>query len=217
MTRKIALGAVGASLVLLIAWFVLLWGPQGGKLEDAREREEVAAAANGELELRRDRLLAAQADAPALLAKVETLRVAIPDDPQLPEFLLEANEAATSSGVDFLSISPAEPVASADASAASAVNLTVTVDGGYFQVLDYLNRLEAMDRIVIVDTLSLAPSGGEDGGPVGLSVSLAARMFTTAAPGGVPGTTPAPATTTAPATPASTGATTTTTVPEATS
>jgi hypothetical protein len=37
------------------------------------------------------------------------------------------------------------------------------VDGGYFQVLDYLNRLEAMDRIVVVDTLSLAPSGAEDG------------------------------------------------------
>jgi hypothetical protein len=52
---------------------------------------------------------------------------------------------------------------SADASAVSAINLAVTVDGGYFQVLDYLNRLEAMDRIVVVDTLSLAPSGARTG------------------------------------------------------
>jgi Tfp pilus assembly protein PilO len=212
VTRKIAIGAGGASLLLLIVWFVLLWGPQGGKLEDAREREEVAVAANDELALRRDRLVAAQADAPALLAKVETLRVAIPDDPQLAEFLLAANEAATSSGVDFLTISPTEPTAGIDP-AASDVSLAVTVDGGYFQVLDYLNRLEAMDRIVVVDTLSLTPSGGEDGEAVRLSVSLAARMFTSAAPEDVPSATPAPATQ------ASTGATTTTTttVPEPTS
>ncbi|MDQ3385786.1 MAG: hypothetical protein M3503_07245, partial [Actinomycetota bacterium] len=73
MTRKITLAAVGASVALLAAWFVLLWGPQGGKLADAEDREEAATATNAELELRRDRLVAAQAEAPALQAKVEAL------------------------------------------------------------------------------------------------------------------------------------------------
>lgn len=211
MTRKIALVAVGASLTLFAAWFVLLWGPQGGDLADAQEREEVAAAANAELELRRDRLVAAQADAPVLQARVETLRVAIPDSPNLAQFILDANDAATASGVDFLSISPAPPAASVEPGLPSSINLSISVDGGYFQVLDYLNRLDAMDRIVVVDTLGLTPTGGEDGGPVGLSVSVAARMFTNATPAGLPGDVPAPATQ------ASTEVTTTTTAPEATS
>ena len=211
MTRKIALGAVGISLALFAAWFILLWGPQGGKLADAEEREEVAAGTNSELELRRDRLVAAQADAPALQAKVETLRVAVPDDPNLAQFILDANDAATASGVDFLSISPTPPAASADPALPSAVNLAINVDGGYFQVLDYMNRLDDMDRIVVVDTLGLSPTG-EEGGPVGLSVSVSARMFTTATPDGLPGEAPVPATQ------ASTEVTTTTTTaPEATS
>ena len=206
MTRKILLGSVGAALLLLVAWFVLLWGPQGGKLEDARARQDVAVAANGELELRRDRLVAAQADAPALQARVDTLRVAVPDEAQLAQFILEANEAAAASGVDFLSISPSPPAASLDPLLPSAVNLAIAVDGGYFQVLDYLNRVDAMDRIVVVDTLALAPGGGE-GGPATLSVSLSARMFTTAPPDGVADVAPVPV----PATQASTDATTTTT------
>ena len=212
MTRKITFGAVGAALVLLLAWFVLLWGPQGGRLEDARDREEAAASANSELELRLDRLQAAQADAPALQAEVEALRVAVPDDPQLAQFILEANDAAAASGVDFLSVSPTPPAASLDPLLPAAVNLAVTVDGGYFQVLDYLNRLDAMDRIVVVDTLALAPAAAE-GGPTTLSVTLAARMFTTASPDGLPGAAPVPATQ------ASTAATTTTTTtaPEASS
>lgn len=210
MTRKIALAAVGASVALLVAWFVFLWGPQGGELADAQEREDAAAVTNGELELRRDRLVAAQAEAPALQAKVESLRVAVPDSPDLAQFILNANDAAAASGVDFLSISPAPPAASVDPALPSAVNLSITVDGGYFQVLDYLNRVDDMDRIVVVDTLGLSPTGGEDGGPSGLSVSLSARMFTTASPDGLPIEAPVPATQ------ASTEVTTTT-APEATS
>ena len=216
MTRKIALVAVGASVALLIAWFVLLWGPQGGELADAEEREDVAVAANAELELRRDRLVAAQAEAPALQARVEALRVAVPDSPNLAQFILDANDAATASGVDFLSISPTPPAANADPLLPSEVGLAITVDGGYFQVLDYLNRVDDMSRIVVVDTLGLSPTGTEEGGPTGLSVSLSARMFTTARPEGLPGEAPVPATQ------ASTEITTpttapTTTAPEATS
>jgi Tfp pilus assembly protein PilO len=210
-TRKIVLGAVGAVLALFALWFFLLWGPQGGKLVDAQEREDAAATTNAELVLRRDRLAAAQEEAPALQAKVETLRTAVPDDPQLAQFILAANDAASASGVDFLSISPTPPTASVDPTLPASVNLGITVDGGYFQVLDYLNRLSDLDRIVVVDTLGLAPAGGEDGGPVGLSVSVTARMFTTGTPDGLPGALPAPAS------PASTEATTTTTAPEATS
>ena len=219
MTRKITLVAVGASIALLALWFVLLWGPQGGKLADAEEREEAAAAANAELELRRDRLVAAQADAPALQAKVEALRVAVPDSPDLAQFILDANDAATAAGVDFLSISPTPPAPSADPTQPAVVNLAIDVDGGYFQVLDYLNRVDDMDRIVVVDTLDLAPEG-EGGRTTGLSVSLSARMFTTATPAGLPGAAPAPATqastTATPSAPATT-TTTTTTAPEATS
>lgn len=209
-SRKIILGAAGAAIALFALWFLLLWGPQGGKLADAEEAEQASAATNAELVLRRDRLKAAQADAPALQAKVETLRTAVPDDPKLAEFILEANDAASAAGVDFLSINPTPPAPSLDPAAPSDVMLSLTVDGGYFQVIDYLNRLSDLNRVVVVDTLGLTPTSSV-GEPLSISVALSARMFTTAVPAPVPGEAPVTAS------PASTEATTTTTAPEATS
>jgi type IV pilus assembly protein PilO len=216
VTRKIALGALAAAVVVTALWFLLLWRPQSGDLAAARDREQAASAANVELTLRRDRLAATAAEAPSMEADLAALEVAVPDDPRLAELLLAANDAATAAGVDFLSISPTPPVAAVDPAHPASVHLAVTVDGGYFQVLDYLDRLAALERIVVVDTLDLAPSGGEGGGlPTRLSASLGARMFTTLAGDdggdGSAGTPPATAS------PASATATTPTTASEATS
>lgn len=194
MNRKIALGAVGVSVALLVLWFVFLWGPLGGKLDDAEVREQTAAGVNSELELQRDRLLALEADQPALEAKVDALRLAVPDDADLADFILEANGIATASGVEFPTIAVTPPSASTDPSLPAALNVTIAVDGGYFQVLDYLDRLDTLDRIVVIDTLGLTPAGAEDGGTSSLSVAVSARMFTTAVPPGVPGEELAPVT-----------------------
>lgn len=185
-TRKIAIGAAVAAVVVLLAWFVFLWRPQSAALDTAAEREATAANTNAELELRVQRLRAAQADAPALRARVAALQVAVPEDPELAEFILAADTAATESGVDLLTISPTPPAPSLDPALPSSVNLAITVDGGYFQVLDYLNRLSVMDRLVVIDTLNLAATSAEPGF-TDISVSFSARMFTTAPPEPLPG------------------------------
>lgn len=192
-TRKIAIGAAVAAVVILLAWFVFLWRPQSAALDAAADREAVAANTNAELELRVQRLRAAQADAPALRARVEALQVAVPEEPELAEFILAADTAATESGVDFLTISPTPPTPSADPALPSTVDLAITVDGGYFQVLDYLNRLSVMDRLVVIDTLSLAAASAEPGF-TDISVSLSAKVFTTAPPEALPGETVTPGT-----------------------
>ena len=81
----------------------------------------------------------------------------------------------------------------------STIALTIQIDGGFFQLLDYLNRLEDLERLVIVDTINItsnsgtsstgsgstsgasSSSGSTTGGPPDLSVTLTGRMFTTAA------------------------------------
>ena len=52
----------------------------------------------------------------------------------------------------------------------------MTANGGYFQVLDFVNRLDRLPRIVVIDSLSL--SSGAAGG---LTASITARMFVSAA------------------------------------
>ncbi|MEA3020026.1 MAG: Pilus assembly protein PilO, partial [Actinomycetota bacterium] len=59
------------------------------------------------------------------------------------------------------------------------------VSGGYFEVLDYLDRLNALPRIVVVDSLGLTTG---DAGKT-ITVSVTARMFSMTAPQVAPTTT----------------------------
>lgn len=220
LNRRTLLIGVGAALAVLLIWYFLLWKPRGNAIADAQTRTDAAESQAIELRAQLQRLKDAKNNEAALRAQVEELKQAIPDEPNLAQFILDTNDAATRSGIDFLSISPTPPApatgptdgSAAPANAPSQVSLAINVTGGYFQVLDFVNRLTDMTRIVVIDGLSVTPSGA--GGD--LSVALTGRMFTTqgpAAPGGgaAPTTTttvPGATTTTAPG-----GAAVTTTVP----
>lgn len=204
--RPLVVGAA-AAVVLVLLWYVLLWSPRSAALNDARKDTQEAQQQEAELRGRLARLQAAQNDEARVRAQVEALRAAVPDEPNLAELILDANDAATKAGIDFLSIAPNQPLDSGGPPAAAGtslppgltpISLSMSVTGGYFQALDFVNRLYSLPRLVIIDGLSVtsAPTGR-------LVVQITARMFTTAPPAPTPGAT---TTTTAP------GAATTTTV-----
>jgi Tfp pilus assembly protein PilO len=216
MPRRSLLVAVAVALVVVLLWYMFLWRPTSSSLTKARGQADTAERERDDLQDQLRRLRSAQRQEPLKLSQLATLKVAVPDDPNLAQFILDANDAATKSGIDFLSISPTPPGAGAAAgttatttagaaggAAPVAIRLAMTIQGGYFQVIDFLNTLDKLSRVVVIDSLSIS---GATGGP--LSVSLTARMFVAnAAPvaGSVTTTTaPGATTTTAP------GATTTT-------
>lgn len=176
MNRRAVLLAFGAAVGLLLLWFVLLWRPQGSALDDARARADTAEAEHSALELRLARLRASQENATGLMADLETLRRAVPDEPELAQFILDANDIAETSGVAFLSISPGVPSLSTDGTP-PVVTLNISVRGTYDSVIDYLRLLEELPRIVVVDSVSLTPEGTDQ-----LNVALIARMFSNTAP-----------------------------------
>jgi Tfp pilus assembly protein PilO len=175
VNRRLVLIGFGAAGALLALWFLLLWGPQGGRLEDAKERRVTAEQENSGLEIRLARLEEAQDRAPQLLADLERLRAAVPDDPALAQFILDANDVAEEAGVEFLSIAPGTPSRSTTGGP-PVITLQVTVNGGYFEVLDYLDQLDELSRVVVIDSLTLTPM--TENGRMDIGVQLAARMFT---------------------------------------
>ena len=125
---------------------------------------------------------------PEIAAQLDRLSAAVPTAPDLDGFILSANQIAVQSGIDWLSVSPS--VAQAGTTGPSVIPLTMSIQGGFFQVLDYLNRLEDLGRLVIVDALNAtaagadnatAPAASSTGAPP-LAVTLTGRMFTMAAP-----------------------------------
>jgi len=221
MNRKVLLIAAGGAVALVAAWSLLLWSPQSSRLDDAKVREEEAADANAALELRIDRLRDLRERRPELEADLVALQGAVPAGPELDAFLLDADAAADGAGVEITSITPSKPsTGAADATASttttttapaatgdtatagsppSAITVALDATGGYFQVLDFINRLDDLPRVVVVDSLTLASGGGGAGGAgeatdapatagsSQLTMGITARMFTTAAPAATDG------------------------------
>jgi Tfp pilus assembly protein PilO len=80
--------------------------------------------------------------------------------------------------------------------APSAITVSLEVKGGYFQILDFLNRVDDLPRIVVVDSLDLGAEGGDEdptaaatSGSTALLGTVTARMFTGAAPAAADGAT----------------------------
>ncbi|HET7651876.1 MAG TPA: type 4a pilus biogenesis protein PilO [Acidimicrobiales bacterium] len=193
--RSIVIGVVAAILVLLLWWF-LLWSPQRKKIDDAKARTDTAQQQIGQLRVTLSRLQELKRTEALKRSQIEALRVAVPDQPNLAQFILDANDAANKAGIDFLSVTPSPPATAAAgggtaAGAPAAINLAMSITGGYFQVLDFVNRLTDLPRIVVIDNLSLAAGDSSN-----MTVSITARMFTTSAAPVAPSTTVAAAPTT---------------------
>jgi Tfp pilus assembly protein PilO len=115
-----------------------------------------------------------------LQAMFTTLRVAVPDDPELAEFILEVTEAERDSGIAFIDV-VAEPPVDPGPAELTEVTVTIVAEGGYFQVLDFINRLSRLDRIYVIDDIGVRSLEASDLlGPPELSVVLTGRIFTTA-------------------------------------
>jgi len=207
VNRRVALIAGGVGVAFLAVWFLLLWSPQGKRLDEAKGQREEAQSTNEELEVSLARLRDLEERRPQLEADLDALAAAVPETPDLATFILAADEAAERSGVDLNGVTPSKPTAEAasstpttdttaeaaageagaTAAAPAAITLTLDATGGYFQALDFLNRLDDLPRVVVVDTLNLS-SGGEGGdaeatgSTAELTISVSARMFTSEVP-----------------------------------
>lgn len=202
MNRRTLLAVIGGALAIILVWWFAIYSPKRSAISSAKSERTAAEARGRDLEVTVARLKALDRSRPQLEADLRALNAAIPANPDLGTFILSANEIATRAGVDFLSIAPSPPAQSAGAGQPTSIGLSIQVRGNFFAVVDYLNRLEQLERIVVVDTVSLAAQGGSGGTTAGatgttgaatdpnaLAVTLAAQMYTRAAPSGATGAT----------------------------
>lgn len=172
--------------VLLLAWYLLLWSPKGSQISAAHGRRDASVAEAQQLEQRLQQLRLAAERTPELVETLDRVRQAVPEEPDLAEFLLAANAAAKGSGVEYLTVSPQPPAV--DAAGPARIGVSVSVKARYGQLLDFTQRLLDMPRVLVIDSMQVSPS--EDGT---LAVAITGRTFTTWAPGAAP-VAPAPGT-----------------------
>lgn len=202
MNRRALLIGTAAAVAVIVLWYFVFWSPRSKSLDQAKERRQAAQQQETQLRAEITRLRGAQNQEPAKRARLEALRTAIPDDPKLAQFILDTNDAANRAGIDFISVAPQLPAAPAGAAGAATtpatpaggggatttnaagarpaeIKLSLQIKGGYFQVLDFLNRLDDLSRLVVNDSLTVTADQSAR-----LTVGLTSRMFTRTVPAG---------------------------------
>ncbi|MCU1483478.1 MAG: Tfp pilus assembly protein PilO [Actinomycetia bacterium] len=200
----------GATVLVVLAWFALLWSPKGTELAEARDQRAAAQDQVVQLQSRLTKLKDAKRQGPALQALAARVRAAVPETPDLDGFLLATNAAAAKAQVQFQTVAPARVTVSTTGGP-NEILLSLTVRGGYFQILDFMDALVALPRVVVLDSIGLTAE--QEGGATRLSVSLSGRTFTTAAPGSTTPTTVPVGTAPSTAAPSTTPTSTPTMVP----
>ena len=180
----IALAVMGA-IVVLYGWNSVFLASKG-RAKSAVQKE-IAAAKTAEQGLRANlaQLRKLAADTQSREAELARLGRLIPADADLPGAILALDATAKEAQVAWSTLTPSPPTAGAGGGPPT-LGLTINVGGSFHQILDYLGRLESLDRLVVVDKVGLTGGSSATGGSTALVADVTARMF--AANGPAPAT-----------------------------
>lgn len=220
--RVVPIAAAALAVVIVLVWYFGFYSPKSHDLSKVHQDTDAAQQSQQTLRAQLSNLRGLEANRTKEQAQLQQLSAAVPATPDLANFILQANDIATQAGVNWLQVAPSPPAAGA-AGTPTTINVTMQLEGGFFQVFDYLNRLEDMQRLVLVDNVNISSKSSDQAGGLTsdptLTMSITGRMFTRAAPpaaatagGGTTGGTTGGTGTT----PTTAGATTTTTRPSTT-
>lgn len=169
MTRRnvFILTALGLVVILAAYWFLLL-SPLRGKIADTNSQIASEQTKLAENQARLAQMEQTRAEGKQNQGRLIELSKMVPQTPELPSLLLQIQDLATEAGIDFLTITPEQPT---DLGSFLVINLTLEMEGRYFDVNDFLYRAEQM-----------AAGPGRILAPKQVELSLAGTPESTASP-----------------------------------
>ncbi|MGH2773619.1 MAG: type 4a pilus biogenesis protein PilO [Actinomycetota bacterium] len=180
MRRNIILFAL-VLIVSAAASFFLVFKPQSEKITETKANADAAEAKIPQLQAELRRREGLKADEPRLRAEAQRFNDAVPDAPQLSDFIRKVQEAASGSRVNWMAATHTPPTSGA--AGVQEIAMTITVDGGYLPVKDFITRMEGLGRAVKIGTVDLTSSDPNAAGgksttrALSYSAKLGVKMF----------------------------------------
>jgi type IV pilus assembly protein PilO len=156
---RLALALLGGVLLALVAGYVVLIAP--ARSESSRLGAEISSV-QGQIDAVEATRHAGTGDAaPIRVADLFRLSRAMPDQPDVPDVLLQISEIATETGITFKSITPAQPVV---LNGYEQLPIDLVFEGHFYDLADFLYRvrnlvgvhegeLNAVGRLFAVDSV----------------------------------------------------------------
>ncbi len=165
-------------LLLAVGWWFFFISPRNADIAAARDELEAAQSQEQRLRVQIAQLSEIQDDEILYLDAISRLEMLIPERPSLDEFIEDVHELALDTGIGLRSMAPSVPVQRIE-SELRIINVSIQIEGEFFDILGFLFGLNDMERLVRVDGLTLS-SGIDEEGETLLNVSLDLRLFTLA-------------------------------------
>ena len=137
--REIYIITAVVAVVLIVAWYFLLFSPTQSKLSDLDQQVQSAQSALSVAQQEVVKLESYKKTAPQSRAEIVRLGKMLPESEDVPGLIIELTKTAEASGVAVTSITRGTTTAG---SPYGIQTLTLQVSGRYFDVEDFLYRLE---------------------------------------------------------------------------
>ena len=148
--RNILLLGLLVIVLLVVGYYFLFLGPLLNTLnERAQERSDKQAQLSN-LQQQVAQLEAVKRNAPETERQLLELSKRIPTQPEIPSFVVQVEEIADDSGVTQLSIEPQDVESPPGGGDFSVVPITMSFEGTYEQMQDFLLRTRNLARLVTV-------------------------------------------------------------------
>lgn len=139
--RNVYILAALGLVVVAAAYYFLLLSPLRTNIKDTEAlitTEQQTLAVN---KAKLDQMQQTRGEAAKNQATLMELSKMLPENTELPSLLLQIQDFATESGIDFLTISPEPP---APSGSVEIVSLQLSITGNFFDINDFLYRAEQM-------------------------------------------------------------------------
>ena len=157
MRRSVITLVILAFVVITALWWFLMISPRNAEIDDANVALEDAKSQETILQAQIAQLRAVQDNELSFLFALGEMESSIPTDPELDAFIEDLTFLADTTGVEVFSISTAVPTL-VEGSSLYTMTVALSLEGEYFEVLGFLYGLEDLERLVVVDSLSLSPT-----------------------------------------------------------
>jgi len=146
--------AVAVLVVAALAIAAFLVYPKWQELGDLDRQIEAAQQEIDQAQSLLEQRQAVKAKATETDAELLRLSNEMPESPELPSFIIQLQDTTNEAGVDFVSITPAEPVQN---TGYSAVKLTLQVAGEWADTIDFMYRPQKLTRQVRIVGYTASP------------------------------------------------------------
>lgn len=163
MNRSLVLLSILVAVLVTVVWWLVFINPRNDAVDAAEDALAFEQLQEQTLQGRITELRDILEEEFSYVTAIEEIEASIPVEAMLDAVIEDIQAVAEDTGVTLIAIATTPPTFDAlqPDQELFEIDLTLSLEGQYFEVLGFVIGLEDMDRLVRVDTLTMAPAQSE--------------------------------------------------------